>query len=50
MTCKELLEDIATFVETSAIIKKAAGWPEIDSVKKGTGGNFQLTWLFNEDY
>ena len=30
--------------------KKAAGWPEISSVKKGAGKNFQLTWLFNEDH
>ena len=31
-------------------LKKATGWPEIDIVKKGAGGNFQLTWLFNENY
>ena len=30
--------------------KKAAGWPEISSVKKGVGKNFQLTWIFNEDH
>ena len=33
-TCKELLEVIETLMEKSEIIKKAAGRPEISSVKK----------------
>ena len=49
---KDLKKVTGRYCDTCGTVrnhKKAVGWPEINSVKKFAGENFQLTWLFTED-
>ena len=36
--------------DTYEKVRNDTGWPEISSVKKGVGDNFQLICFFNEDH